>query len=202
MDRRRRRRMDAFWLNVRRDQRRTYRIRRRTAWVHGRRTAGRRIQRSHGGRGRVDARGAAATNGNSSLLVTAAANRTRRLAVEQLPPLLRYRSKKVLVDLGAEHGTFHVAGLVEGAQRLPGDEVSVESHGGVIEARPAVEVLETRHPLIGIKQGDCGQMIRHGADFFSEKHRHGRHGLLDIDAVALQLFDALGKELVVMDQGP
>ena len=45
-------------------------------------------------------------------------------------------------------------------------------------------------------------MVRNGTDFLSQKDRDWRDGELNIDSISLQLFDALGQELVVVDQRP
>jgi len=45
-------------------------------------------------------------------------------------------------------------------------------------------------------------MIRDSADLLPKKCRYGRERSFDINLVSLELLDALGKELVVMDKWP
>ena len=45
-------------------------------------------------------------------------------------------------------------------------------------------------------------MVGNGTDFLSQKDRNWRDRELNIDSISLQLLDALGKELVVVNQWP
>ena len=63
-------------------------------------------------------------------------------------------------------------------------------------------MLETVHPLIGTKERNFRQVIGDTADFLSQEYRHWVAGYFDVHSIPLQLLDALGEELVVVNERP
>lgn len=181
-----------------------------SSWVHGRRS-------QHASHGRRRCCGA---SGKRRLLATTAVVLVTRCGhgvFSQRIALRRQTAQKSLVYLTAQNGTVHIARFHprKRSQRQIANKATLFLFLGYCcccsiaptrktGRRPSRKLLQAFHPLVRSKERNGRQMIRHGADFFSQKDRDGadRGRLHDIHAVAFQFLDALVQEFVVMNEGP
>ena len=70
------------------------------------------------------------------------------------------------------------------------------------DCSPTIEVFQTCHPFIGIESRTFRKVIGHRTYFLAQENRNRTDGMLDIDAVALELLDTFCQKLVVVDKGP
>ena len=119
-----------------------------------------------------------------------------------LGPRGRHGLEEPNINLVPEEGAFRIGLLPEGSKILLVDE---RAQGNLRLCRgigPTLEEVKGSHPLIGGKVRACREVVGDRAHFRPKEGRYRRNGVLDVNAIPLELLDALGQELVVVNEGP
>mmetsp|Transcript_13768 Transcript_13768/g.39563 ORF Transcript_13768/g.39563 Transcript_13768/m.39563 type:complete len:665 (+) Transcript_13768:593-2587(+) len=123
---------------------------------------------------------------------------TRRL----FGPRGRHGLEKPNINLISKKRAFRVGLLSKGSQILLVDESAQRELGLGGGIGPTLKEVQSSHPLLRRKVRASREVVRDCAYFRSKESRYWRDGVLNVDAIPLELLDALGQELVVVNQRP
>ena len=123
---------------------------------------------------------------------------TRRL----LGPRCRHGLEEPNINLVSEERAVRIGLLSKGSEILLVDERAQRNLRLGRGIGPTLKEVEGSHPLLGGKVRACREVIGDCTYFRPKEGRYRRNGVLDVDAIPLELLDALGQELVVVNEGP